>query len=1104
MGFTFDPLVFSGLVPSGTSGGPSGDAHWKAPVANQAALPAVGNNQGDIRVTLDTGYIWEWNGSAWVLAAIPYAEKGANNGVATLDSVGHVPLSQLPASVVEYKGTWDASTNTPPLADGTGVSGYFYIVSVGGTQNLGSGAITFFAGDWVLYNGTVWERASNFTGYANATLSNLASPTNINQDLLPNGSVKLGDPTHKWTQLHVSQIFSDNSTLSINLNTGGNLSVFGGDTDFNNTRLHNLLDPTSAQDAATKNYVDTAGGAFANKTLSNLTNPTSINQNLIPASAGVEVLGTTAKYWGPSFINQINDTSNQLSADFFNRTLADHNGNPKVDWENQQLTDQTGNGSLRWTGRRLVDTSGSVNSLDWNTRTLIDSASQTQLAWSTSGISISGPLNMNTHQIHNVTDPTSAQDAATKNYVDTAGTAFANKTLSNLTSPTNINQDLLPNGSVKLGDPSNKWTQLHVSQIFSDNSTLSINLNTGGNLSIFGGDTDFNNTRAHNLLNPTSAQDAATKSYVDTGDALAANKSLSNLTSPTSINQNLIPQAGINLGSASFPFNDARVTTIEAAQTATDDVAVTGTFTATTHTTVDGSNNTTALQMTSTAIVDVGATNDKADGVVATVARGDGTDDGTLQEMTGLTAIMQHNSGTGGVTTDSVGFDVALITQQGTITNQYDFRSQRIPVGGNLTNHYGIYLNDDSTTPVKNWVSGRTQMGGSTFSPANSTLLDLQSTTGALLVPRMSTTQKTALTAAEGMIVYDTTDAAIEGYMGGTWTSLGGGGGGGANQHLSNLLSPTAVNQALSPDAGGTRDMGTVTEFWNNCYLNQLWDSQGSGTMSIDVNNRRLAHSTSGNTTVDWDSMRLTDNTNLLAADWSTRSLVDAGGTFISIDWANRELDDAGANTALTWNNRRLIDSTGAISAKWEDRQLLDTTSVVAVDYANRELLDASGNLIVNWNAQHLLDSSTTVALNWFLRNLVDSSGTKTSVDWDNRQLFANDGTTVNLDWHLPGQVAIPASRVDPVVVVTGNTYNINAQGDYHIVLNDTTAEPATITFPAGVEGLHFFIGFASTNLATWTPAPSGGDTIDANISGNMASNVTVPVVFSGGVWYEA
>jgi hypothetical protein len=60
---------------------------------------------------------------------------------------------------MDYKGVWNASTNTPTLANGTGSAGDVYRVSVGGSRNLGSGSITFDVADYAIYNGTVWEKS---------------------------------------------------------------------------------------------------------------------------------------------------------------------------------------------------------------------------------------------------------------------------------------------------------------------------------------------------------------------------------------------------------------------------------------------------------------------------------------------------------------------------------------------------------------------------------------------------------------------------------------------------------------------------------------------------------------------------------------------------------------------------------------------------------------------------------------------------------------------------------------------------------------------------------------------------------------------------------
>lgn len=91
--------------------------------------------------------------------AIQSSEKGANNGVATLDAGGKVPVSQLPSAVMTYEGVWDASTNTPTLADGVGDAGMVYRVTGTGTVDFGSGGIDFESGDYVIYSGTIWQKS---------------------------------------------------------------------------------------------------------------------------------------------------------------------------------------------------------------------------------------------------------------------------------------------------------------------------------------------------------------------------------------------------------------------------------------------------------------------------------------------------------------------------------------------------------------------------------------------------------------------------------------------------------------------------------------------------------------------------------------------------------------------------------------------------------------------------------------------------------------------------------------------------------------------------------------------------------------------------------
>jgi hypothetical protein len=61
------------------------------------------------------------------------------------------------SSGLTYKGTWNASTNTPTLASSTGTNGWYYVVSVAGSTNL-NGVTDWQVGDWAIYNGSTWQK----------------------------------------------------------------------------------------------------------------------------------------------------------------------------------------------------------------------------------------------------------------------------------------------------------------------------------------------------------------------------------------------------------------------------------------------------------------------------------------------------------------------------------------------------------------------------------------------------------------------------------------------------------------------------------------------------------------------------------------------------------------------------------------------------------------------------------------------------------------------------------------------------------------------------------------------------------------------------------
>jgi hypothetical protein len=82
---------------------------------------------------------------------------------------------------LNYKGTWNASTNTPTLTSGVGVKGDYYVVSVAGTTDL-DGTDFWGVGDWAVFNGAIWQRVEGgsetetdaiiFNTLANVTVTN--------------------------------------------------------------------------------------------------------------------------------------------------------------------------------------------------------------------------------------------------------------------------------------------------------------------------------------------------------------------------------------------------------------------------------------------------------------------------------------------------------------------------------------------------------------------------------------------------------------------------------------------------------------------------------------------------------------------------------------------------------------------------------------------------------------------------------------------------------------------------------------------------------------------------------------------------------------------
>jgi len=183
--------------------------------------------------------------------------KGVPNGLAELGSGGQVPITQIPAGVATLKGEWDAATNSPSLADGVGSAGDTYDVTTGGTQDLGSGNITFDVGDQARYNGALWYKLDN-TDAVNSVHSRTGAVVSQNGDYTASQitNVAAGSISSTTVQAAIDELdsekeplFSKNTAFNKNFGSSAGDVAEGNDTRLSDSRTcnNNFDDPTTAK-----------------------------------------------------------------------------------------------------------------------------------------------------------------------------------------------------------------------------------------------------------------------------------------------------------------------------------------------------------------------------------------------------------------------------------------------------------------------------------------------------------------------------------------------------------------------------------------------------------------------------------------------------------------------------------------------------------------------------------------------------------------------------------------------------------------------------------------------------------------------------------------
>lgn len=249
-------------------------------------------------------------------------------------------------------------------------------------------------------------------------VGSLSTGTNTLTDAILGRLTDLQNGTDVDATYHTHDTLYPRSTDLSKATASAGSTLIGDDNSYSN------FTPTAATVKGALAGIDTAlasaGAASANQTLSNLTSPTSINQDLIPSADNTRIQGTSSLVWKQIWANKVLAPS-ALAIDFAGQTIFNGVGATIIDAANYKLQDAS-----------------SVVSVNWNSRILADSAGTAQLTWSTSGALLGGILNMGTHKITNVVDPTSAQDAATKAYVDAVAMGLSPKKAARAASTANL------------------------------------------------------------------------------------------------------------------------------------------------------------------------------------------------------------------------------------------------------------------------------------------------------------------------------------------------------------------------------------------------------------------------------------------------------------------------------------------------------------------------------------------------------------------------------------------------------------------------------------------------------------------------------------------
>ena len=136
-------------------------------------------------------------------------------------------------------GNWDADINSPELANGFGNVGDYYIVSVAGTQDLGSGSVDYLVGETIRYSGTTLEWEVIVQTGAVESVNGYTGIIVLNTDDISEGSVNL-----YWTNTRFDTRFN----TSLASSTTDDLSEGSANLYYTDAKVQTVISNSTTDD----------------------------------------------------------------------------------------------------------------------------------------------------------------------------------------------------------------------------------------------------------------------------------------------------------------------------------------------------------------------------------------------------------------------------------------------------------------------------------------------------------------------------------------------------------------------------------------------------------------------------------------------------------------------------------------------------------------------------------------------------------------------------------------------------------------------------------------------------------------------------------------